>query len=79
MFSFISLNWEGEPLVNYETIVNLIGATRTRSGLAVKAVLDTREYPTGVEISAEQVEALHLRTHAVHPEWNYTVSPTSAR
>ena len=59
-------------------MVNLIGATRTRSGLAVKAVLDTREYPTGVEISAEQVEELHLRRHAVHPDWNYTLSPHSA-
>jgi Rhodopirellula transposase DDE domain len=77
LFSFISLNWKGEPLVNFETIVNLIGGTRTRSGLAVKAVLDTREYPTGVEVSTEQVEALHLQRHAVHPDWNYTLSPSS--
>ena len=78
LFSFISLNWKGEPLVNYETVVNLIGGTRTRSGLAVKAVLDTREYQTGLEISAEQVEELQLRRHAVHPDWNYTLSPSSA-
>jgi Rhodopirellula transposase DDE domain len=78
LFSFISLNWKGQPLVNYETMVNLIGGTRTRSGLAVKAVLDTREYQTGLEVSAEQVEALHLRRHSVHPDWNYTLSPSSA-
>lgn len=78
MFSFISLNWKGQPLVNYETIVNLIGATRTQSGLAVKAVLDSRQYQTGLEVSPKEVEALHLRRHSVHPDWNYTLSPRSA-
>jgi hypothetical protein len=78
LFSFISLNWKGEPLVNYETIVNLIGATRTQSGLTVKAVLDTREYQTGLEVSPTEVEALQLRRHSVHPDWNYTLSPSSA-
>jgi len=51
LFSFISLNWKGQPLVNYETVVNLIGGTRTRGGLKVKAVLDTNQYETGVEVS----------------------------
>ena len=78
LFSFISLNWKGQPLVNYETMVNLIGATRTQSGLAVKAVLDTRQYQTGLEVSPKEVEALHLRRHSVHPDWNYTLSPRSA-
>jgi hypothetical protein len=77
LFSFISLNWKGKPLVNYETIVNLIGGTRTRSGLTVKAVLDTNLYETGVEVSAEEIQDLRLRRHKVHPDWNYTLSPRS--
>ena len=75
LFSFISLNWRGEPLINYETIINLIGSTKTRTGLKVKAVLDTNEYETGVKVSDEQLEELQLRRHKVHPAWNYTISP----
>ena len=75
LFSFISMNWRGNPLVSYETIVNLIGGTRTRSGLQVKAVLDTRDYEVGVKVPQEQMQALQLRGHAFHPEWNYTLSP----
>jgi len=79
LFSFISLNWKGRPLVNYETIVNLIGATKTRSGLKVKAVLDTRHYETGAKVTASQYESIHLRRHKVHPDWNYTISPHHQR
>jgi hypothetical protein len=75
LFSFISLTWKGKPLWNYETVVNLIGATRTRAGLRVKAVLDINEYETGVEISKEQMEGLLIRRHKKHPDWNYTLSP----
>ena len=75
LFSFISLNWRGEPLINYETIVNLIGATQTRTGLKVKAVLDTNDYETGIKVSDEQIEEIQLRRHKVHPDWNYTISP----
>jgi len=75
LFSFISLTWKGKPLWNYETVVNLIGATRTRTGLRVKAVLDTNEYETGVEVSKEQMEGLLIRRHKKHPDWNYTLSP----
>ena len=74
-FSFISLTWKGKPLWNYETVVNLIGATRTRTGLKVKAVLDTNEYETGVEVSKQQMEGLLIRRHKKHPDWNYTLSP----
>lgn len=77
LFSFISLNWKGKPLVNYETVVNLIGGTRTRSGLKVKAVLDTNQYETGVAISDEEIEQLNLRRHTLHPDWNYTLLPRS--
>src|SRR5216684_6606397 len=75
LFSFISLNWRGEPLINYETIVNLIGGTKTRTGLKVKAVLDTSEYETGIKVSDEQLNQVQLRRHKVHPAWNYTISP----
>ena len=75
LFSFISLNWRGEPLINYETIINLIGGTKTRTGLKVKAVLDTNEYETGIKVSNEQLEEIQLRRHKVHPAWNYTISP----
>ena len=75
LFSFISLNWRGEPLINYETIINLIGGTKTRTGLKVKAVLDTNEYETGIKVTDEQFEEIQLRRHKVHPAWNYTLSP----
>ncbi len=75
LFSFISMNWRGQPLVSYEAIINLIGSTHTRTGLTVKAVLDTAEYETGVQVSAAEIKGLNLRRHEVHPEWNYTLSP----
>ena len=77
LFSFISLAWKGQPLINYETVVNLIGATKTRSGLKVKAVLDTNEYETGVKVTDAQMEELSIRWHKTHPEWNYTLRPRS--
>jgi Rhodopirellula transposase DDE domain len=77
LFSFISLNWQGKPLINFETVVNLIGGTRTRTGLKVKAVLDTSEYETGVEISKEEIDQSRLKRHKVHPDWNYTLLPHS--
>jgi len=76
LFSFISMNWRGTPLVSYETVVALIGGTRTRSGLQVKALLDTRDYETGQQVSIKQMQELHLRGHAFHPDWNYTLSPS---
>ncbi len=77
MFSFISLNWKGQPLVSYETVVNLIGATRTSTGLRVKAQLDPRRYAAGLKIPEEEMKQINLKSHAVHPEWNYTISPRS--
>lgn len=78
MFSFISLNWKGQPLVNFETVINLIGSTRTRKGLRVAARLDRRIYHTGVEYSKEEMAKLSLERHEVNPKWNYTVSPRPA-
>jgi hypothetical protein len=77
MFSFISLNWKGRPLVSYETVVNLIGATRTKTGLRIKAALDTRQYEPGVKISDAEMERINLRPHSTNPSWNYTISPRS--
>ena len=77
LFSFISLQWQGHPLVNYATIVQLIGSTRTRSGLKVRAVLDTRSYETGEAFSEGDMQALKLVRHRVHPDWNYTLSPAN--
>jgi len=77
LFSFISLNWKGKPLINYETVVNLIGGTRTRTGLKVKAILDTNQYETGVELSKKDMDQLRLTRHKTHPDWNYTLSPRS--
>ncbi len=74
LFSFISMHWKGQPLLSYETVVALIGGTSTRSGLKVKAVLDTSEYQTGIKVSASEMSGLNLKAHAPHPEWNYTIS-----
>jgi Rhodopirellula transposase DDE domain len=78
LFSFISLNWRGTPLLNFETVVNLIGGTRTRSGLKVRAVLDTNQYETGIATTDEEIDKLQLKRHTIHPDWNYTLSPRTA-
>ena len=62
-------------MVNFETVVNLIGGTRTRTGLKVKAILDTHQYEPGVGISAEYIHQLRLKRHKIHPDWNYTLMP----
>ncbi|MGH8415530.1 MAG: ISAzo13 family transposase [Gammaproteobacteria bacterium] len=79
MFSFISMNWKGEPLVSFETVVNMISATKTNQGLRIKAVLDRRNYETGVKISKEQMKALNLQPHQQNPEWNYSFLPRASR
>ncbi len=78
LFSFISLNWRGQPLVNFETVVNLIGATKTRTGLHVKAVLDTGTYPKGVKVDDDTMSEIRLRRHERHPQWNYTIEQRSS-
>lgn len=74
MFSFISMNWQGEPLVTYETVLNLISGTKTSTGLRIKARLDARHYETGVEISDAQMQSINLKPHKIHPNWNYTIA-----
>jgi hypothetical protein len=75
MFSFISLNWRGQPLVSYETVVNLISRTTTRTGLKIAARLDTRAYDPGIKISDAEMARLKVMPHKTHPQWNYTVNP----
>lgn len=75
MFSFISSNWKGKPLDSYATIVNLIGGTRTKGGLKVKARLDRKKYEKGEEITDEQMAELNIVEHDVNPQWNYTIYP----
>ena len=73
LFSFVSMNWQGRPLVSYEAVVNLIGHTKTRSGLKVKAMLDTKRYPTGERFAEHDMDALRLKRHSFHGDWNYTL------
>ena len=75
LFSFISMNWRGQPLVSHEVLLNLIANTRTKSGLTVKAELDPGNYPKGIKISDEELAALHLVRHSFHGEWNYSLHP----
>ncbi len=75
LFSAISMNWRGRPLVSHEVIVNLIGATTSRSGLKVHAERDSGSYPLGVKITKAQIDALPLTRHEFHGDWNYTLRP----
>ena len=75
LFSAISQNWRAKPLVSHEAIVNLIAATTTRTGLKVRAALDQKPYPPGVKVKDAEMETLHLRADAFHPEWNYSLLP----
>jgi hypothetical protein len=75
LFSFITKNWRARPLVSLEVIVNLIASTTTRTGLIVKAALDTNQNRTKIKVTDEQLGQLRLRRHEFHGEWNYTVLP----
>ena len=71
------MHWRGQPLVDYQTVVSLIGTTTTTAGLTITARLDLDEYPTGVTVSDAELAGLALQAHATHPQWNYTLSPRS--
>jgi hypothetical protein len=75
LFSFITQNWRGRPLVSHQTIVSLIAGTRTRSGLVVKAALDTNQYETHIKVTDEELARLNLHSEPFHGDWNYIVSP----
>jgi hypothetical protein len=78
LFSHITMNWRGRPLVSYQVIVNLIGATTTQAGLQVQADLDTDFYPTKVKVTDKQLATVDLHPHRFHGEWNYTIKHQTA-
>jgi hypothetical protein len=78
LFSQISENWAGQPLVSYETVLKFIRTTKTDPGLRVRAYLDKTNYQTGLELTAEQKAQINLFPHRVLPEWNYTIKPRDA-
>ena len=76
MFSHITENWRGRPLMTYEVVVNLIANTRTNSGLKIKAELDANDYPTGIKVSDKAIADLNIQRHEFHgADWNYTIKP----
>ena len=78
LFSFITQNWRGKPLVTHQVIVSLIAATTTKTGLRVKSHVDPRTYAKGRRISDAQLADVHLEPNAFHGEWNYTIRPSEA-
>jgi Rhodopirellula transposase DDE domain len=79
LFSFISSNWRGEPLRDYETVVRLIAGTTTAKGLSVTCRLDRRKYSVGRRVTDEEFARVNIRPHAFHGEWNYTIVPHRSR
>ena len=79
LFSYISRNWRGQPLVSLAVIVNLIAATRTTTGLRVRCELDRGAYPKGQDVTDAQMATLNLVPHRFHGDWNYTIRPTRGR
>jgi transposase len=77
LFSFITHNWRGKPLVSRQAIVELIGSTTTRKGLTVRAALDTHAYETGIKVSDNELASVKLTRHNFHGDWNYTIKPAS--
>jgi hypothetical protein len=75
LFAFITQNWRGKPLVSHQVIVQLIGATKTETGLKVTCEIDGSLYPKGIKVSDEEMETLNIRRADFHGEWNYTISP----
>lgn len=75
MFCHITKNWSGEPLISHAVIVNLIGSTKTETGLQIKAKLDRKNYPKGIKVTDEELAMINLKKDKFHGEWNYTVTP----
>lgn len=75
LFCFISLNWAGQPLVSYATILNFIRTTHTESGLSCQARLDRTQYETGLKITAEEKASINLKRRRLFPNWNYIIAP----
>jgi hypothetical protein len=75
LFSFITMNWRGRPLISHEVIVNLIASTKTRSGLTVRSEIDNALYPKGLTVSDADLAAIKIERNAFHGEWNYCIHP----
>jgi transposase len=75
LFSFITQNWRGRPLISYQAIVQLIAATTTETGLKVRCEIDANTYPKGVKVEDDEMAGLNIRRHDFHGEWNYTITP----
>ncbi len=75
LFCHITQTWRGKPLTSRETVVELIAATTTTTGLTVRCELDTRSYPKGIKVGDEEMKTLNIKGDTFHPEWNYTISP----
>jgi hypothetical protein len=78
LFSYVSKNWAGEPLVSLETMLNFIRTTKTKTGLRVKASLNKSQYPTGIKPSSQEMKNLNLIAHQLLPKWNYTLAPRAS-
>jgi len=76
LFSYISQNWRGKPLISHEVIVNLIAATTTTTGLKVRCQMDNNKYPKGIKISDEEMKQVNINRASFHGEWNYTIHPS---
>ena len=76
MFSHITKNWRGKPLISHEVMVQLIGSTTTSKGLTIKAQVDKNTYPKGKKISDEQMDSINLQRAEFHGEWNYMIAPS---
>jgi Rhodopirellula transposase DDE domain len=79
LFSHITQNWRGRPLVSHEVIIQLIANTTTKTGLKIYAELDSGRYPTGIKVSDAELAALNLKRADFHGDWNYTLLPTRKR
>lgn len=79
LFCHITENWRGRPLIDHETVVQLIGSVRTKNGLTVRAKLDPRQYPTGIKVSDADMDALLITREQFHGEWNYTIHPRTSQ
>ena len=79
MFSFISLNWRGVPLENYQTIINLISNTTTNKGLKIGAKIDMKKYETGIKIQDDEFKSLNIKCNVILPKWNYEITPPKNR
>jgi hypothetical protein len=78
MFCHITQNWRGRPLLTHDVIVNLIANTTTPSGLTIRAKLDKRSYPLGVEFTKTEFGSLNLKLASFHGDWNYVISPRAS-